>query len=134
MRKSLLFDTRNIWEDEMSRYPLIGYVVVCLIILWLKISNAFPMTIVQTLLPEIIGSIILAAYFFFLFLGKIIPDSWKTFGMQWRVLKPGRTFIRMEPNWLRVFMHRLTWSITPFKGYFRRVTESRSRQGFWLKP
>ncbi|MFA6042305.1 MAG: hypothetical protein WCV85_04420 [Patescibacteria group bacterium] len=134
MRRSLLTDPGNWWHDDYQRYPILAYAALCLLILWLKLSNAFPMSWEQGLLPLIAVGIVTILYYIGKGLNHTIPDAVLCLGMRWRQLAPGNTMITQSANGLRVALTNLSWSVTPFKAYGQKMTESRSRQGFWLKP
>lgn len=130
-RRSLLTDPGNWWHDDYQRYPILAYVVLCLLLVWLKLSNAFPMSWEQGLLPVIVVGIVALVYYLGKGLNRVIPVSVLCLGMSWRQLQPGNTMISQKPNALRVALADVSWRLTPFKTYGRKMTESRSRQGFW---
>jgi hypothetical protein len=89
------------------------------------------MTWEQAFLLEGVMAVVLAVYYIFRLLGSIIPDRVKSLGMTWRKLKPGNTYITKIPGDFSILFYNITWALTPLKWYGRKMTESRSRQGFW---
>lgn len=132
-RKTWLLSSGSVWGDPHSKYSILGYIAICVLLAVCKFGNAFPLTWTQAFLLEIVGSIVLVVYYLFQLLGSIIPVQVQTFGRIWRKLEPGATYITRQPKWYSLAISRITWTAHPFKRYCRKVTESRSRQGFWLK-
>jgi hypothetical protein len=133
MKEYSYLTSGSVWGDPHSKYSILGYIAICVLLAVCKFGNAFPLTWTQAFLLEIAGGIAVAAYYFSQLLGSIIPDRAKTFWRIWKKLEPGATYISRQPKWYSLVISRISWAAHPFKGYCRKVTESRSRQGFWLK-
>ncbi|MFA6588636.1 MAG: hypothetical protein WCT08_06260 [Patescibacteria group bacterium] len=133
MKKRSILNTEsiwsNMWTDEYKRYPVLIYVVVCLVMLELKLGHRYEMTWSDALLLEIMVAIILVIRYVFGGLNALIPESIKN-RRAWRAYN--ETFISKKPSALSAGMAQFTYLLCQFYWWYGiRVSESRSRQDYW---